>query len=87
MVKAVDGVSFDVYEGEIFGIVGLSGAGKTTLSRMIAGLTDPSDGDVCIRLGDEWINMKEKGPTKEEELFLILVYYIKNSAYILIEQY
>lgn len=64
MVKAVDGVSFDVYEGEIFGIVGLSGAGKTTLSRMIAGLTDPSDGDVCIRLGDEWINMKEKGPTK-----------------------
>ena len=34
VVKAVDGVSLTVDEGEIFGMVGLSGAGKTTFSRI-----------------------------------------------------
>ncbi len=62
VVKAVDGVDITVHEGEIFGVVGLSGAGKTTLSRILFGLTDPSEGEVCIRLGDEWIDMTEKGP-------------------------
>jgi len=40
VIKAVDDVSFDVAEKEIFGLVGLSGAGKTTLSKMIAGILD-----------------------------------------------
>jgi len=62
VVKAVDGVNLTVYEGEIFGVVGLSGAGKTTLSRIIIGITEPSSGKVCVRLGDEWIDMTEKGP-------------------------
>jgi len=62
VVKAVDGVDLTVYEGEIFGVVGLSGAGKTTLSRIIIGITEPSGGKVCVRLGDEWIDMTEKGP-------------------------
>ncbi len=62
VVKAVDGVSLHVNEGEIFGIVGLSGAGKTTLSRIIYGLTEPSQGMVDMRLGDDWIDMTEPGP-------------------------
>ena len=62
VVKAVDGVDLTVYEGEIFGVVGLSGAGKTTLSRILFGLTEPSSGEVCVRLGDDWIDMTEKGP-------------------------
>ena len=62
VVKAVDGVDLTVYEGEIFGVVGLSGAGKTTLSRIIIGITEPSSGKVCVRLCDEWIDMTEKGP-------------------------
>lgn len=61
VVKAVDGVDFIVKEGEIFGIVGLSGAGKTTLSRILYGLTDPSSGQIMVKLGDEWIDMTEKG--------------------------
>ncbi|HNR25104.1 MAG TPA: methyl coenzyme M reductase system, component A2 [Methanobacteriaceae archaeon] len=62
VIKAVDGVSLTVDEGEIFGVVGLSGGGKTTLSRILYGLTDPSSGMIEIRLGDQWIDMTEKGP-------------------------
>jgi methyl coenzyme M reductase system subunit A2 len=61
VVKAVDGVSFEVGEKEIFGLVGLSGAGKTTLSRMIAGITPGTSGKVSIRIGDDWVDMYELG--------------------------
>lgn len=44
-VLAVDGVSFDVGEGELFGLVGPDGAGKTTLLRMLAGVLRPDDGE------------------------------------------
>ena len=62
VVKAVDGVDLSINEGEIFGIVGLSGAGKTSLSRMIYGLTEPSKGSIEMKLGDEWIDMTKPGP-------------------------
>jgi methyl coenzyme M reductase system, component A2 len=61
VVKAVDGVSFDIKEKEIFALVGLSGAGKTTTSRMIAGMTPATSGSVKIRVGDDWIDMSESG--------------------------
>jgi len=43
-VKAVDNVSFDVYEGETLGLVGESGCGKTTLGRTILRLVEPTGG-------------------------------------------
>ena len=46
---AVDNVSFEVPDGQFFSILGPSGCGKTTLLRMIAGLTEPTDGDIQIR--------------------------------------
>ncbi|HEY3419236.1 MAG TPA: methyl coenzyme M reductase system, component A2 [Methanomassiliicoccales archaeon] len=61
VVKAVDGVTFDVKEKEIFGLVGLSGAGKTTMSNMISGLAPATGGMVEVRIGDDWINMSEMG--------------------------
>ena len=61
VVKAVDDVTFEVKEKEIFGLVGLSGAGKTTLSRMISGITPATGGAVTVRIGDDWINMSEMG--------------------------
>ncbi len=44
-VRAVDDLSFDVARGELFGIVGPDGAGKTTTLRMLAGVLRPSGGD------------------------------------------
>lgn len=46
--KAVDNVSFDVYEGEILGFLGANGAGKSTTMKMILGLTNISSGSVYI---------------------------------------
>ncbi len=80
IVKAVDGVSLDIYRGEIFGVVGASGSGKTTLVRLIAGMGSPAaytdlyapggraslnyEGSVHIRYEDEWIDMKVVGPER-----------------------
>ncbi|NQT81798.1 ABC transporter ATP-binding protein [bacterium] len=47
-VTAVDDVSFDVYEGEIFGMVGPNGAGKTTTIECIEGLRRPDSGDIQV---------------------------------------
>lgn len=45
---AVDDISFDVENGEIFGVVGPNGAGKTTTFKMLSGLIDPTRGDIEI---------------------------------------
>lgn len=47
-VTAVDQVSFEVRRGEFFSILGPSGAGKTSVLRMLAGFEDPDEGDVLI---------------------------------------
>ena len=48
-VKAVDGVSFKVYEGETLGLVGESGCGKTTLGRSIVHLEKVTSGEIIYK--------------------------------------
>src|SRR5262249_23940046 len=48
LVRALDGVSFDVRRGEVFGVVGESGSGKSTLARCILRLTAPDQGEILF---------------------------------------
>jgi peptide/nickel transport system ATP-binding protein/oligopeptide transport system ATP-binding protein len=51
-LEAVRGVSFELYEGRIFGLVGESGCGKSSLARTLLGLTTPASGQVYFRNED-----------------------------------
>jgi ABC-2 type transport system ATP-binding protein len=51
-VRAVDHLSFEVHAGEIFGLVGPDGAGKTTTLRMLAGVMPPDEGNVVVAGSD-----------------------------------
>ena len=58
-VKAIDDVSFAIYEGEIFGLVGESGSGKTTIGRSVLKLSDIDSGTVTFS-GNEISSLKGK---------------------------
>jgi len=75
-VKAVDGVSFDLYENEVLGIVGESGSGKSVSSMAILGLLPPSaniTGRVVYR-GTDLLSMREKDKRKLRGSKLAMVF-------------
>ncbi len=69
-VKAVDNVSFDVEEGDVFGFLGPNGAGKTTTIKMLCGALDPTSGSAKISehdITEEPLKVKENIGVMPEE--------------------
>jgi len=59
ILRAVDGISFNIIEGETFGLVGESGCGKTTTARCIVGLTRPTEGKIHF-MGKDIFNLPRR---------------------------
>ena len=62
-IRAVDGVSFDIPEGEIVGYIGSNGAGKSTTIKMMCGILTPTSGKVFI--GDKEPYLKRRVVAKD----------------------
>ncbi len=71
--RALDNVSFDIKEGEIFGYIGPNGAGKTTTMKILVGLTTDFQGEVLIG--------GYKVPKQKDEIHKLLGYLPQNVAF------
>ncbi len=66
-VKAIDGISFFIKKGEVFGLVGESGSGKTTTGRLLVRLADPTEGSIRYKDKDiSSLTQKELKPLRKE---------------------
>ena len=82
-VRAVDGVSFGVHRGEIFGLLGPNGAGKTTTIRMILNIIEPDGGEITYdgTLFNEGIRNllgylpEERGLYRKSRLLPMVLYF------------
>jgi oligopeptide transport system ATP-binding protein len=70
-LKAVDGISFELFRGETLGIVGESGCGKSTLARALLGLIKPRRGRV-LWLGEDLVGLDEKVLRKKRKELQII---------------
>lgn len=82
-IRAVDGVSFDVERGQIFGLIGRNGAGKTTTIRMVLNILQPDAGEITFDakpFSDQTRNIigylpEERGLYKKSRLLDTILYF------------
>ncbi len=75
-VRAVDDVSFSIAKGEVYGLAGESGSGKSTIARMIMGLERPTSGDILI----EGRNLGGGTATEEKRKLVQMVFQNPGSS-------
>lgn len=74
-VRAVDDLSLDIEKGEIFGVIGYSGAGKSTFIRMLNRLEDPSGGQISIDNQDLTAMTKKKLRVARQDMGMIFQHF------------
>ncbi len=70
-VKAVDGISFAVEEGETFGLVGESGSGKSTVAYTVVGMYQPTEGDIAFRGESLFGKDRSRRPSLRKEIQIV----------------
>jgi peptide/nickel transport system ATP-binding protein len=70
-VKAVDGISFSVREGETFGLVGESGSGKSTVAYIAVGMYQPTTGTIYFKQQDLFANARKRSVALKKEIQIV----------------
>lgn len=70
-VKAVDGVSFNIKQGETLGLVGESGSGKSTVAYTLVGMYNPTTGNASIRGQDLFVNGKTRSKSMRKDIRMV----------------